>query len=214
MKRWVRLMMGLALLGGLLGLLAACDAIGAAGASATATPLYPLLPTSTVALANPPTVAPPATPTQTQTAYSPPCLASALRMSVLPDGGVAMGHAAVIFQFTNAGTAQCSLRGFPNARLLDSAGNALAVKVVQTTQAYLWPDIPLNTIELAPNGSAYFEAQVDTAQSGAPCVYAAKTLISPPQSAMSFAGFVSSRALSSCDGYIYLSPVVAQRSDL
>ena len=126
-----------------------------------------------------------------------------------------MGHAVAYFQFTNDGSAACSLRGFPTVRLLDAAGRLLPIKVVQTTQAYLWPAIPINTIELAPGGPAYFEAQVDTVPtSGQACLTAAKTLVSPPQSGPAFAGFVFSDNLGSCDGSLYVSPVVARVSDL
>jgi hypothetical protein len=126
-----------------------------------------------------------------------------------------MGHAALTFEFTNDSSAACSLRGFPSVRLLDAAGRPLAIKIVQTPQAFLWPAVPINTIELAPNGPAYFVTQVDTvSETGHVCLTAAKTLILPPQSSPAFAGFISSVNLGSCDGVLDVSPVVALRSEL
>lgn len=126
-----------------------------------------------------------------------------------------MGHAAVTFQFTNHSSRACSLRGFSSVRLLDAAGKLLPITIVQAQQAFLWPSVPINTIELAPNVSAYFVVQVDTvSETGHVCLTAAKTLIAPPQSSPGFAGFASSINLGSCDGVVNVSPVVALRSDL
>jgi hypothetical protein len=126
-----------------------------------------------------------------------------------------MGHAAAYFQFTNTGSAACSLRGFPAIRLLDQAGKPLPVRVVQATQAYLWFSIPVNTIELPAGGAAYFEAQVDeVSETGSPCLTAAQTFILPPQSSPGFAGFISTANLGSCDGVLDVSPVAARLADL
>ena len=215
MKRW----RGFALLllcAGMCGALAACS--GLTAAAATPTPLYPLLPTTASAptITAVPITTLVATVTPTATTYAPPCQASQLRLSVAPQNGVAMGHTAVYFEFTNSElSADCSLRGFPSIHLLDQAGKSLPVKVTQAPQAYLWTSIPINTIELPAGGAAYFEVEVDTVPtSGYSCLNAAKTLIAPPQSDPGFGGFVSSTNLGSCDGVLDVSPVVARLADV
>lgn len=216
MKQW-RSVALLVLFAGICGALAACSGVGAA-AESTPTSLYSLLPTTAPA----PTITPvpPTTPaptiTPTATVYAPPCQASQLRLSVAPQNGVAMGHTAVYFEFTNSElSADCSLRGFPSIHLLDQAGKPLPVKVTQGPQAYLWPLTPINTIELPAGGAAYFEVEVDTVPtSGYSCLNAAKTLIAPPQSDPGFGGFVSSTNLGSCDGMLDVSPVVARLADM
>ncbi len=213
-KLWRRVAL-LLLFVGLSGALAARSGFGASTGS-TSLPLYPLLPTTAPApsITPLPTTTPVPTVTPTATAYAPPCLASHLRLSLAPFGGVAMGHAAWYFQFTNDGSVACSLRGFPTIRLLDRAGKALPVKVTPTTQAFLWFSIPINTIELPAGGAAYFEVQVDdVSETGSPCLTAAKTLIAPPQSGPGFGGFVSSTNLSSCDGVLDVSPVMERMAN-
>lgn len=215
MRHWNRVLALLFLFAGMGAALAACSGVGAA--PATATPLYPLLPTTTPAptITPVPTSTPVPTVTPTATAYAQPCVASQLRLSLPPKGGAAMGHAAAYFQFNNVGSAACSLRGFPTIRLLDQAGKPLPVQVVQATQAFLWSSTPINTIELPAGGAAYFEAQVDdVSDTGSPCLTAAKTLISPPQSGPGFAGFISTTNLGSCDGVLDVSPVAARLADL
>lgn len=176
-------------------------------------PLYPLLPTSTPA----PTITPSPTatlapiPTATLTAYAPACLASQLRMTAA-FGGAAMGHLVARYQFTNVSATACSLQGFPSARLLDSAGHALDVKIAQVATAYGWNNVPANKVQLTPGGAAYFAVgTTDVPETGQTCVTAASTTIYPPQSA---SGFVSSVKLGTCDGEVDISPIVAQQSDL
>jgi hypothetical protein len=85
--------------------------------------------------------------------------------------------------------------------------------VEQVAQAYTWKTTPVKTITLAVGGSAWFRVQTSnvTIQSGVTCPVAAQTIISPPGVAT---GFTSSIHLSTCDGKVYLSPLVADPSDL
>lgn len=143
---------------------------------------------------------------------APTCAASQLVLTAAPEGA-ASGHIATLFHFTNTSRAACSLRGYPSARLLDASGKPLSIMVEQVAHAYLWKTTPVKTITLAAGGSAWFRAQTSnvTIQSGVTCPVAAQTIISPPGSA---AGFTSSIHLSTCDGKVYLSPLVADPNDL
>lgn len=170
--------------------------------SATATATAPATTTATITAAT-------TTPTYVAGA---PCAASQLTLTATPEGA-ASGHVVTLYHFTNASGVTCSLRGYPNARLLDAQGQSLPIKVEQVAQAYTWKTTPVTTIALAPGGSAWFRAQTSdmTIQSGVTCPVAAQTIITPPGMTT---GFTSSINLSTCDGVVYISPLVADPSDL
>lgn len=201
---WKRAGVTLILLAGLACALAACGktpmGVGASSASPTsAATLTPLADESP-------------TPSPTLTAYSPPCAASQLALTASPEGA-ASGHIATLYQLTNISSTACSLQGFPNARLLDSKGRLLPIKIERVTLAYVWNTTPLNTIEAPPGSPVFFRVQTQNApqQPGQSCVTPFKTIIYPPRSK---SGFTSPIKLTTCDGIVYISPVVASVNDL
>lgn len=146
-------------------------------------------------------------------AHAPPtCAASQLTLTAAPEGA-ASGHIVTLYHFTNVARTVCILRGYPSARLLDASGKPLAIAVEQVAQAYTWKTTPVATIGLTAGGSAWFRAQTSnvTIQSGVTCPVAARTMIFPPGVAT---GFTSSINLSTCDGKVYLSPLVGNPNDL
>lgn len=153
-------------------------------------------------------VSPATAPSSTATAgaYAPPCAASQLKLTA-SRGGIAMGQALIRYQFTNTSATVCSLKGYPNASM---PGHSL--KIEQVAIAYMWSNVPINTVELAPDASAYFAVQTQDApiEPGLACVTASLTIY-PPQSAT---GFPSSLKIINCDGVLYISPLVANESAL
>jgi hypothetical protein len=89
----------------------------------------------------------------------------------------------------------------------------MGVKVVAADQQYIWPAEPINTIELTPSASAYFAAQAQDGPMNPGDVYiiAATTIIYPPRLAT---GVYSPIALATCNRVIYISPIVASKSQL
>jgi hypothetical protein len=132
---------------------------------------------------------------------------------------VSQGRAVTLFRFTNVSKATCSLRGFPSVLLLDASGKPLRYSVATAEQAYSWKPTLVKTINLPPEGSAWFRSQTQETPMqggdmsmlpGETCPVAARTIISPPDAAPAF---VSSVNLSTCDGLVVLSPLVANPSD-
>ncbi len=118
-----------------------------------------------------------------------------------------MGKMVVEYQFTNTSTTACSLGGYASARM---PGHTL--KIEQVAMSYMWPNVPVNTIEMAPGASAYFAIQSQDApmQAGQTCVAGALTIY-PPQSAT---GFSTTEKVTNCDGVVYISPIVADKSEI
>lgn len=123
-----------------------------------------------------------------------------------------MGHTLTRYQMTDISSLACSLEGFPDARMFDAAGARLSIHVQQAISAYLWSNVQIRKVELAPGSSAFFAIQTDTVTtSGYQCVTAATTTIYPPENK---SGLASPVRLTTCDGTIYLSPVVSSESKL
>ncbi len=118
-----------------------------------------------------------------------------------------MGKTLIRYQFTNASATACSLKGYPSASM---PGHTL--KIEQVTIAYMWSNVPVNTVDLSPGASAYFAVQTQDApiEPGLACVTASLTIY-PPQSAT---GFTPSLKIVSCDGVLYISPIVADQREL
>ena len=126
-----------------------------------------------------------------------------------------MSHVGTTFTFTNVSSAPCSLLGFASLRLLDGAGNPLNVKIEQTSIAYMWNGVATDKAQLEPGGAAYFKTQTADASdaSGDVCVTAASVIVYAPGSSV---GITATPHFSygTCDGIVYVSPIVAQLSEL
>jgi uncharacterized protein DUF4232 len=207
LSHWKRAGAALILLAGVACALAAC---ASANIKPNATTPLPTFSPATTPTSTPIIIVITAT-TSGRDAVAPPCADSQLRLKG-DVGGAAMGHTLTRYQFINVSNLACSLQGFPNARMLDSAGRTLSINVQQVTTSYLWSNIQIRKIELAPGYSAFFAIQTDNVTtSGYQCVTAATTTIYPPGNK---SGLASPVRLTTCDGTIYLSPVVSNESNL
>lgn len=196
-------------------ILGGCDIGQGSGSGSPSSPASSAPPASSTAPTRPassPIATIVSTASPTLTSYSATCQARQLRLS-LEHGGVALGKVGEVFALTNSSSTACSLKGFATARLLDAAGRTLNIKSVSANQQYFWPVEPINTIELTPGASAYFATQAQDAplSSGDVCVKAATTVFYLPNDAT---GLTAPIALTTCNGIVYVSPIVAAASDL
>jgi Protein of unknown function (DUF4232) len=88
---------------------------------------------------------------------APSCLTSNLRIS-LGDGGAAAGTDFTVLDFTNSGTAPCTLYGFPGVSLLNSSGGQIGAAATRN------PAKASTKITLAPGAEASAALGVANAQ--------------------------------------------------
>jgi hypothetical protein len=69
------------------------------------------------------------------------------------DGGA--GNQALTIAIRNQSTSRCILRGVPGLVLTDNADRQLTTSVCAGCSDYLFPKLPMKTVLLAPNKSAY-----------------------------------------------------------
>lgn len=144
-----------------------------------------------------------ATPTSAPTA--PNCTADQLQLASV-HGGVAAGNVSETFSFTNASANACSLRGFPNARLLDASKQPLSIQVHQQTASMMF-NMSIQTIVLAPQASAHFIVEwVDEASPGQTCPTGSYLSVTPPNSAQWIA---VAATIAPCGAQLTVSPVEA-----
>jgi hypothetical protein len=169
--------------------------------------------TVTVAATTPPsptvTVAPAPTLTPTSTSSGNgnpgPCQTSQLTLALVSSDGAA-GHIRYLYTFTNASTDACTFNGYPVV-----SGFPSSVQINDVTQAYTWPTVQIVPITLAPNSVAYFALQADTATSNGNTCQSATPSIAPPQNS---GGFTAPNSITTCDGHLYVSPLVPNETDL
>lgn len=134
------------------GLLAAVSGCSAVAPTPSASPKSVPLPTPTVITTLPPSPAPTATPTPKPqpllAAIGPACTARNLTMRTGVSGAGA-GTAAVVLVFTDVGSARCSLRGAPEARFFDDAGQVVKVNVSDQLGGF-FPSVPNAGVGLLP----------------------------------------------------------------
>jgi Protein of unknown function (DUF4232) len=85
------------------------------------------------------------------------CSSSNLRIS-LGSGGAAAGTDFTVLDFTNGGSAPCTLRGFPGVSLSDSAGAQIGAAATRN------PVRPSSVVTLAPGAKASAELGVANAE--------------------------------------------------
>ena len=182
-RRWARMGIWELLAVGAICALSACAGGGAVAGPAAAS-------TST-----PPAPSPTTRPTP------PACQISQLKL-ILVDTSSASGRVRLLFQFTNTSTDACALTGYPVFTMPSTS-----VKIADVPGAYSWQTVSISSVALSLNGSAYFaiEAQPSAEVAGQTCAAATPT-IAPPGSATSFIAPVS---VTTCDGVVSVSPLVA-----
>ena len=133
--------------GGALVMLSACSSTTATpSVSATIVPQSP-----TAIVTSPPTPAPTPTPTLEPflAPVGPTCAVSDLTMR---SGifGAGAGSAATVLVFTDTGRARCTLRGTPEVRFLDRAGQVVKMRVVDLPGGFFPPVPPHSGVGLLP----------------------------------------------------------------
>lgn len=194
-RRWI-----MGPLAGLMTLAWASLALAGCGGVAS-TQAHPTTPASTATASATATTAPTATPAGPTT-----CATSQLALAVASTGD-ASGHERVVYQLTNTGSSACTLNGYPGV-----TGMPSSVAITQTTSAYMWNTATIATQTLAAGGSAVFAVQDQpTAEvSGQTCATATPSF-TPPGGA---SGLASPVAITTCDGTLSISPIVATPNDL
>lgn len=106
------------------------------------------------------TVLPPAAPGTVEPIDSdmaPPCRGPALRLA-REGGDAAAGSRQIVLSLTNAGSAPCSVRGYPGLTLKDADGADLdQVRTVQQLGSYFRAGEPITAVELQPGARAFFD---------------------------------------------------------
>jgi Protein of unknown function (DUF4232) len=125
--------------------------------------------------------------------------------------GLAMGHAAILFQLLNQSQKTCTLEGYPDVQLLDAHQHPVPTHLHQVTLAYTFSVPPPQQIVLAPGDSAYFQLEwTDVSPSGQGCPTNGSFMrITPP---MNQSGIVVGGTVSACGGEVITSPFEAQGS--
>lgn len=87
----------------------------------------------------------------------PSCKSGNLRADLEPDGvsGV-RGRQAMTIVLRNRSSAACKVEGVPEIAFADSVKEPLPVHVCSNCPAYLFPVLPVETVVLRPQQSAYF----------------------------------------------------------
>lgn len=135
-----------------------------------------------------------------------PCQTSQLTLSVVETDS-ASGRLRILYEFTNHSTAVCALKGYP---VVTNAG--ARIQIHDVAQQYTWKTAPIDPIALGPAASAYFAIQVQpSAEFAGDTCATATPAFSPPGDPTGFAAPVS---ITTCNGIIYVSPLVANRNDL
>lgn len=99
----------------------------------------------------------PASQASTAAAGAAACSASNLRIT-LGNGGAAAGTDFTVLDFTNSGTAPCTLYGFPGVSLINSAGTQIGAAASRN------PATASTLVTLAPGGKANAQLGVANAQ--------------------------------------------------
>lgn len=133
------------------------------------------------------------------------CQTSQLALALVNSNGAA-GHIRYLFTFTNISPSVCTFNGYPTV-----SGFGASVAIKEVTQAYTWPTVQIVPITLAPNSPAYFAIQADTATANGNTCQSATPTIAPPQNS---GGFTAPTSIMTCDGNLYVSPLVPVESDL
>lgn len=123
-----------------------------------------------------PSISPPATANHA-------CLSSQLSI-VRGAGGVAMGHFGIDSSaFKNISNTTCTLKGFPNFKMVDDAGKHITTHVIDGT-SYTVQSQPEDVVTLLPGNEAMFDLGYDnsTGYGNVICPTSAQVEITPPGS--------------------------------
>jgi len=114
-----------------------------------------------------------------------PCRAAALSLRRVSEEGAA-GSRYDVLALTNAGTAACTLRGYPGVSMIGPSGQARSpFRILQDPGPNYAEAAAIGTVRLAPGASAYFDL-VTTAVAGEiagetePCPGVVAVRVSPP----------------------------------
>lgn len=147
-------------------------------------------------------------------ALAPRCTPGALSARRTDTQG-ATGHVETGFEFRNASSRGCTLRGYPGALMLDAQGHAMATKLTRGNGFFPDTTVPPRTVTIAAHGGARFTlSYADNSEYAGrrTCHTAAALMITPPQShgalRVSVSGAGQAR-FAPCGGDLTASPVHA-----
>jgi glucose/arabinose dehydrogenase len=140
-----------------------------------------------------------------------PCAASQLQLAYAGTQG-ATGHLEVTFTLTNTGARSCTLRGYPDARLLGNTGQPLPLQVERGGGFFADTARAPATVLVAPGATAHFGLSFATNNEYAGdhvCRTAATALSSPPVAQAHWLRVSLPRAvlIAPCGDQLVVSPV-------
>jgi hypothetical protein len=152
---------------------------------------------------------------KTMAAHSPlagkTCQNTQLAVALQSSSGAA-GTITAIYKLTNHSGTACSLYGYPGVLLLSKDFTSLPT-TVQRGAGHNVGSIPKQTVQLAPNGNAYFAMGYSDVQVGSkPCQAKAPYLmVFAPNNKLPIVGYAGPNGGSnySCTGAITVSPVTS-----
>lgn len=136
-----------------------------------------------------------------------PCTAANLDIRA-GDTDAAVGNRSLSIVLANRGGAPCTLEGWPQVALLDSAGGEIgSVRTVEVEGTYLAPSAPPAEVLVAPGAEAWFAIGYAAAGAGdGPCPRASRLLVVPPGAGDALSVAVE---LAPCGGQVRVTPLRA-----
>jgi len=136
----------------------------------------------------------------------PTCRPAQLTLSSATEGA-AGGSVREVFRWRNHSTAICTLRGYPQVRLLDARYRAVAI-VVHHGAGYLTPPAPVRVVRLNPGDAAYFSLEWGHNPAvGITCVVVHHALLTPPGASSPQPTGGWAERMTNCGPFLNVSPV-------
>ncbi|MNJ18829.1 Membrane-bound lysozyme-inhibitor of c-type lysozyme [compost metagenome] len=137
-----------------------------------------------------------------------PCASADLRLAV-EGGDAGMGHRVTTLALRNAGTAACTVTGYPSVSLLDGEGKLMtSVRAVQAPGSYLAQGRAPTPVEIRPQQAAWFDLAwtvIPHEDKGETTCPSAKTVrVTAPGAATAIA---LPLAFAPCGGQVEVSPL-------
>jgi hypothetical protein len=141
-----------------------------------------------------------ATPSSALSASLSRCRTSQLHVSMASNG--AAGSVRLTLAFTNTGSTECFLYGYPGLGLRDGSGTELPTQVLRTPSVVV-PEIPERRVVLAPGGKARAYAGYSDVDPQ-PCRSATALEVTPPDA---YSYRILAARIAPCGGIFHVSPV-------
>jgi len=134
------------------------------------------------------------------------CRPAQLTLSSVMEGA-AGGSVREVFRWRNHSTATCTLRGYPQVRLLDARNHPVPI-VVHHGAGYLTPPAPVRVVRLNHGDTAYFSLEWGhNLAVGITCVVVHHALLTPPGSSSPQPMGGWAERMTKCGPVVNVSPV-------